>query len=218
MPWKTLSASISTTLIPVCWLISPGNSDLSQEELNEILEHHQIPEEMIPYMLHVTVILTVCFLFYKLFLQKATFYGLNRWTLLGCLVLSFILPLLPAPRGSWGYAMTANTFAAKPAIQSSSAFDASSIDPKQLTTAVASTASFSPKSAAAQQDRALYAPATINFAVTTPAPDECRPAPAAAAIQPAAPPQPSHPFLSASAARIAAADLTFIASACCSSD
>jgi hypothetical protein len=54
---------------------------------------------MIPYILQVTVVLTVCFLFYKLFLQKATFYGLNRWTLLGCLVLSFVLPLLPAPRG-----------------------------------------------------------------------------------------------------------------------
>jgi hypothetical protein len=54
---------------------------------------------MIPYILNVTVILTVCFLFYKLFLQKATFYGLNRWTLLSCLLLSFLLPLLPAPRG-----------------------------------------------------------------------------------------------------------------------
>jgi beta-lactamase regulating signal transducer with metallopeptidase domain len=54
---------------------------------------------MIPYILHVTVILTACFLFYKLFLQKETFYRLNRWTLLGCLLLSFALPLLPAPRG-----------------------------------------------------------------------------------------------------------------------
>ncbi len=57
---------------------------------------------MIPYILHVTVIITVCFLFYKLFLQKATFYQLNRWTLLACLAVSFILPFLPAPRGwSW---------------------------------------------------------------------------------------------------------------------
>lgn len=57
---------------------------------------------MIPYILHVTVIITVCFLFYKLLLQKATFYQLNRWTLLTCLAVSFILPFLPAPRGwSW---------------------------------------------------------------------------------------------------------------------
>ncbi len=55
-----------------------------------------------PYILHVTVIITVCFLFYKLLLQKETFYQLNRWTLLTCLAVSFILPFLPAPRGwSW---------------------------------------------------------------------------------------------------------------------
>src|ERR1700742_128239 len=57
---------------------------------------------MIPYILHVTVITTVCFLFYKLLLQKETFYRLNRWTLMGCLGISFLLPLLPVPRDwSW---------------------------------------------------------------------------------------------------------------------
>jgi beta-lactamase regulating signal transducer with metallopeptidase domain len=57
---------------------------------------------MIPYILHVTVIITVCFLFYKLLLQKETFYQLNRWTLLTCLAISFALPFLPAPHGwSW---------------------------------------------------------------------------------------------------------------------
>jgi hypothetical protein len=57
---------------------------------------------MIPYILHVTVITTVCFLFYKLLLQKETFYRLNRWTLLSCLAVSFALPLLPVPRDwSW---------------------------------------------------------------------------------------------------------------------
>ena len=39
---------------------------------------------MITYILHVTVITTVCFLFYKLMLQKETFYRLNRWTLMTC--------------------------------------------------------------------------------------------------------------------------------------
>ena len=57
---------------------------------------------MMPYILHVSVIVIVCFLFYKLFLQKETFYQLNRWTLLACLTVSFILPLLPVPHGfSW---------------------------------------------------------------------------------------------------------------------
>ncbi len=52
-----------------------------------------------PYILHVSVIVVVCFSFYKLFLQKATFYRLNRWTLLACLAASFLLPLLPVPHG-----------------------------------------------------------------------------------------------------------------------
>ncbi|HXB94056.1 MAG TPA: M56 family metallopeptidase [Puia sp.] len=57
---------------------------------------------MIPYILHVTVITTICFLFYKLLLQKETFYRLNRWMLMGCLAVSFGLPLLPVPREySW---------------------------------------------------------------------------------------------------------------------
>jgi len=58
---------------------------------------------MIPYILHVTVITTLCFFFYKLFLQKETFYRWNRWMLMGCLALAFLLPLLPAPRigGLW---------------------------------------------------------------------------------------------------------------------
>ena len=57
---------------------------------------------MITYILHVTVITTVCFIFYKLMLQKETFYRLNRWTLMGCLAVSFGLPLLPVPQGwSW---------------------------------------------------------------------------------------------------------------------
>jgi hypothetical protein len=57
---------------------------------------------MITYILHVTVITTVCFLFYKLMLQNETFYRLNRWTLMGCLAVSFGLPLLHVPQ-SWSW-------------------------------------------------------------------------------------------------------------------
>ena len=57
---------------------------------------------MIPYILHVTVITTICFLFYKLLLQKETHYRLNRWTLMGCLAVSFALPLLPVPK-EWSW-------------------------------------------------------------------------------------------------------------------
>lgn len=53
---------------------------------------------MMPYILHASVILACCFIFYKVLLQKETFYQLNRFVLLVCLVLSFSLPLLPVPR------------------------------------------------------------------------------------------------------------------------
>ena len=35
---------------------------------------------MIPYLLCVALLLAVCWAFYKLLLQKETFYRLNRWT------------------------------------------------------------------------------------------------------------------------------------------
>lgn len=57
---------------------------------------------MIPYILHVTIIIAVCFIFYKLLLQKETFFRLNRWTLLLCLLISFGLPLLPIPQ-QWSW-------------------------------------------------------------------------------------------------------------------
>src|ERR1700748_191586 len=68
---------------------------------------------MIPYILHASCITAVCFLFYKLFLQKATFYRLNRWILVTCLAVSFLLPLVSVPRQwSWssGYEKLAARF------------------------------------------------------------------------------------------------------------
>jgi hypothetical protein len=53
---------------------------------------------MIPYILYTALILSACLAFYKLLLQKETFFHLNRFVLLGCMILAFILPLLPVPR------------------------------------------------------------------------------------------------------------------------
>jgi len=53
---------------------------------------------MIPYILHVALLISVCLLFYKIFLQKETFYKLNRLVLLACLGLSFVLPLISIPQ------------------------------------------------------------------------------------------------------------------------
>jgi hypothetical protein len=157
---------------------------------------------MITYILHVTVILTVCFLFYKLFLQEATFYGLNRWTLLGCLVGSFILPLLPAPRGwAWGFAgssdpvaSTSGLVASRPAVSTPPALSTPFVDPMRP----AVPAAFSPGVKAHKTSAHKARPATTGPAVTAPAPEDA--ALHAAALRAAAPAilpvvsPPSHPF------------------------
>ncbi|SHL76766.1 M56 family metallopeptidase [Flavobacterium saccharophilum] len=53
---------------------------------------------MIPYILYSALILTACLVFYKLLLQKETFFHLNRFVLLSCMALAFILPLVPVPQ------------------------------------------------------------------------------------------------------------------------
>jgi BlaR1 peptidase M56 len=53
---------------------------------------------MIPYILHVALLISICLLFYKIFLQRETFYHLNRVVLLICLGLSFALPLITIPQ------------------------------------------------------------------------------------------------------------------------
>ena len=53
---------------------------------------------MTPYILHVALILAGCVAFYKILLDKETFFRLNRFVLLACLALSFSLPLIPVPQ------------------------------------------------------------------------------------------------------------------------
>ncbi|MEO8416523.1 MAG: M56 family metallopeptidase [Ginsengibacter sp.] len=53
---------------------------------------------MIPYILYASLILTACLIFYKLLLQKETFFHLNRFVLLSCMMLAFVLPVLHVPQ------------------------------------------------------------------------------------------------------------------------
>src|SRR6478609_9126851 len=53
---------------------------------------------MIPYILYTALVLSACLAFYKLLLQKETFFHLNRFVLLGCMILAFTLPLIPVPQ------------------------------------------------------------------------------------------------------------------------
>lgn len=57
---------------------------------------------MIPYIINAGLILAGCLAFYKLLLQKETFYKLNRYVLVICIVTSFSLPLLPVPQ-QWSF-------------------------------------------------------------------------------------------------------------------
>ncbi|RYG21414.1 MAG: M56 family metallopeptidase [Chitinophagaceae bacterium] len=52
---------------------------------------------MIAYLITVSIIISGCFLFYKLLLHRETFYRLNRFILLGCLLLAFLIPFIPIP-------------------------------------------------------------------------------------------------------------------------
>ena len=58
------------------------------------------------YILHAALILAGCFTFYKLLLQKETFFRLNRAVFIGCIIFSFALPLLPVPQ-AWSFRQAA---------------------------------------------------------------------------------------------------------------
>lgn len=68
---------------------------------------------MIPYVLHVALLLAICLLFYKLLLQKETYYSLNRAVLIGCLAMAFLLPLVKVPQ-QWALRDSPQQPAAKP--------------------------------------------------------------------------------------------------------
>ncbi len=78
---------------------------------------------MIPYILHVALLISICLLFYKIFLQRETFYHLNRVVLLICLGLSFVLPLITIPQ-AWTLRTTPGQIALQAPENQSTALDA----------------------------------------------------------------------------------------------
>src|SRR6187551_496797 len=52
----------------------------------------------LPYIINVAVILLACLAFYKLLLRRETFYKVNRFFLIACLAISFVLPLVQVPQ------------------------------------------------------------------------------------------------------------------------
>lgn len=53
---------------------------------------------MLEYLLKVSVIIVIAFLFYKAVLQQESFFATNRFYLVGCIVLAFILPFVALPK------------------------------------------------------------------------------------------------------------------------
>ena len=51
----------------------------------------------LPYIINVALILLTCLAFYKLLLRRETFYRANRFLLIACLAIAFVLPLLNVP-------------------------------------------------------------------------------------------------------------------------
>lgn len=51
------------------------------------------------YLIHVSILLAGMYLFYWLLLRRETFFGLNRWILVGSLLIAVLLPLLKVPPG-----------------------------------------------------------------------------------------------------------------------
>lgn len=66
---------------------------------------------MIPYILHAGLLLAVCLIFYKLLLQKETFYRLNRFILLAGIIIAVALPLWRIPQG-WSLRSSAPEYVA----------------------------------------------------------------------------------------------------------
>ncbi|PHI18574.1 hypothetical protein CEQ90_17290 [Lewinellaceae bacterium SD302] len=58
------------------------------------------------YLIHTGLLLAVCFLYYRFLLRRETHFQLNRWLLIGCVALSFGLPLITVPEG-WSFRKTA---------------------------------------------------------------------------------------------------------------
>ena len=60
---------------------------------------------MIPYILHISILVACSYIFYKLFLEGETFFQLNRWVLMACALLAFVLPFFEVPQ-EWSFRTT----------------------------------------------------------------------------------------------------------------
>lgn len=85
---------------------------------------------MIPYIIKVAIVLAGCLAFYKILLHKETFYKINRYVLVACIVISFGLPLVRMPQ-KWSLRKAEQTtISDKPAVQKNEQTDKNKTETK----------------------------------------------------------------------------------------
>ncbi|MEM6379830.1 MAG: M56 family metallopeptidase, partial [Bacteroidota bacterium] len=52
---------------------------------------------MLPYLPHAALLIAIALVFYKALLERETFFNLNRWLLVACLLLAFLIPTVEIP-------------------------------------------------------------------------------------------------------------------------
>ena len=67
-----------------------------------------------PYLIHVSILLALCYIVYQSLLKWETFFRFNRWFILGSVLLCFILPIIEIP-GEWSLRKTIISETAEPA-------------------------------------------------------------------------------------------------------
>ena len=66
-----------------------------EQQTRSLMINTQTINSIFLYLLQVNVIITILFIFYKLFFDKDTFFGCRRFTLMGMTIAALVLPLIP---------------------------------------------------------------------------------------------------------------------------
>ncbi len=111
---------------------------------------------MIPYLLHVSILLAGGYAFYWFLLRQETFFRLNRIILLACLILPLVLPLVTIP-ANWSLQLLPTTAISSVVFPSDNAPKASLLAPQKGTDEVRSNES---TPTTFKQENSLMEPAT----------------------------------------------------------
>lgn len=78
---------------------------------------------MLPYILHAALLIAIALVFYKVLLERETFFNLNRWLLIACLLLAFLIPTIEIP-ATWSVWPASSTTLITPELDSEASLTA----------------------------------------------------------------------------------------------